>query len=244
MQTFAQPKLHRLVNHPDFRWDTLQLNKQLILYIEQKSYAAENKDLLKEKVMHHYQETLAFMGVSEASLPIHYFVVESRQRMKRLIGYETNGNAHYKGRWVTGIFSPSLQSVRSNHELFHLLAMNKWGVPERWLNEGMAVYADGYWNGFPLHELAKYLLDRGKYVSPVMMTRGLRRQDPLFTYPLLGSLVKFMDETYGRQTTLVMWKTGTRNRKERMGKSLTEIEREWLEMLQKVTYGDMHYETN
>jgi hypothetical protein len=102
---------------------------------------------LKKRVQQHLTNTLNFIGVDTYDKPIHYFLLEDRERMKLLVGYETNGNANPKNNFVTAIFSENIKSVYSKHELFHLIAMNLWGYPETWINEGMAVYSDNAWNG-------------------------------------------------------------------------------------------------
>jgi hypothetical protein len=161
--------------------------------------------------------------------------------MKLLVGYETNGNANPKNNFITAIFSEKIKSVYSNHELFHLIAMNIWGYPEIWINEGMAVYSDGIWQGHNLHELSKYLIDNDKYISLKNLTTKFREYDDLISYPLIGSFTKFIDENYGRETTKQIWEKGKKRMKKQVGKSLEELEQEWLEMLKSITYKDIEY---
>ena len=213
----------------------------LTIYYEKDSYAEKNIDILKIRVKQHLTNTLNFIGVDTYDKPIHYFLLEDRDRMKLLVSYETNGNANPKNNFLTAIFSENIKSFYSNHEIFHLIAMNLWGYPETWINEGMAVYSDNAWNGYNLHELSKYLVDNDKFVSIVRIAKRLRKYDSMITYPLLGSFAKFIDETYGRETTRIIWANGRKKIGKHLGKSLIDLENEWLEMLKSVTYKNIEY---
>ena len=240
-KALGQKRLNSLISNSNFEWvvDSLEIN--LILYYEKKSYAEKNIDILKKRVKQYVTNTLYFIGVDIYDKPIHYFLLEDRERMKLLVGYETNGNANPKNNFVTAIFSENRASVYSNHELFHLIAMNLWGYPEIWINEGMAVYSDNSWNGHNLHELSKYLIDNDKFVSIDRVAKRLRKYDSMITYPILGSFIKFIDETYGRETINIIWTKGRKSLKRHLGKSLDELEKEWLLMLNSVSYNDIKY---
>lgn len=238
---FGQKKLDNLRSNSNFEWVVDSLERNLTIYYEKNSYAEKNIDVLKKRVQQHLTNTLNFIGVDTYDKPINYFLLEDRERMKLLVGYETNGNANPKNNFVTAIFSENIKSVYSNHELFHLIAMNLWGYPETWINEGMAVYSDNAWNGHNLHKLSKHLIDNDKFVSINRTAKRLRKYDSMITYPLLGSFTKFVDETYGRKTIKVIWTKGRKGLKRYLGKSLEDIEQEWLLMLNSVTYNDIKY---
>lgn len=241
LNAFGQKRLDNLRSNSNFEWVVDSLEMNLTLYYEKNSYAEKNIDVLKIRVKQHLTNTLIFIGVDTYDKPIHYFVLEDRQRMKLLVGHETNGNANPKNNFLTAIYSENIKSVYSNHELFHLIAMNLWGYPETWINEGMAVYSDNAWNGHNLHELSKNLIDNDKLVSIDKIAKRLRKYDSMITYPLLGSFTKFIDETYGRETIQVIWTKGRRSLKKHLGKSLDDLEKEWLFMLNLVTYNDIKY---
>ena len=241
LNAFGQKRLNNLRNNSNFEWVVDSLGMNLTIYYEKDSYAEKNIDILKIRVKQHLTNTLNFIGVDTYDKPIHYFLLEDRDRMKLLVSYETNGNANPKNNFVTAIFSENIKSVYSNHEIFHLIAMNLWGYPETWINEGMAVYSDNAWNGYNLHELSKYLVDNNKFVSIVRIAKRLRKYDSMITYPLLGSFAKFIDETYGRETIKIIWDNGKKKTKKHLGKSLDDLEQEWLQMLNSVTYNDIKY---
>jgi len=101
--------------------------------------------------------------------------------------------------------------------------------------------ADNNWRGYDLHEISKYLIDNNKYIPIIHLSKRLRKYDSMVTYPLLGSFAKFIDHTYGRETTKFIWKNGKKKMKESIGKNLLDLEQEWLEMLMSVSYKNIEY---
>lgn len=237
----GQKKLNALLDNEYFKWKSDAIGSELFLYTERDSYPEEYESILINKIHYHIKSTCEFIGIKEYDKDIHYFVVESRNKMSLLLGYETNGGANYKENYVTAIYSENINSVFSNHELFHLMAMNLWGKTEAWINEGMAVYSDKNWHGHDLHEISKYLIDHNNYIPLKSMSKRLRKYDSMFTYPLLGSFTRFIDDKYGRETIMLIWKGGKKDIKGLIGKNLNELELEWLDMLTSVTYMDIEY---
>jgi hypothetical protein len=179
LKAFGQHKLAQFKSNTAFELITDSIQTNLTLYYEKNSYAELHKALLKSKIEYHLQSTLRFAGVEHYNKPIHYFILSNKQRIKLLVGYETNGNANVKNNFITAIFSAQTNAVYSNHELFHLIAMNQWGNPETWINEGMAVYADNQWRGYDLHVLSKYLIDHGKYIELAKIAKNLKSYDAM-----------------------------------------------------------------
>lgn len=241
LNAFGQKGLNMFLNNSKFEWVVDSLEKNVTLYFEKDSHAEKNLEVLKLMVNQGLINTMEFIGVETYDKPIHYFVLEDRQRMKLLVGHETNGGANPKNNFITAIFSKTLVSVHGNHELFHLMATNLWGYPEIWINEGMAVYSDNYWRGHDLHELSKYLIDNEKFIPIDRIAGALKKYDSMITYPLLGSFAKFIEETYGRETTKLIWAKGSKRMKRHIGKSRDDLEKEWLSMLNSVTYKDIRY---
>ena len=241
LNAFGQKKPDNFRKNSSFLWVADSLEKNLTLYFEKNSYAEKNLEVLKLRVKQHLKNTKNFIGIETYDKSIHYFILENRNRMKVLVGYETNGNASPRNNLITTIFSDKINSVYSNHELFHLIAMNLWGYPETWINEGMAVYSDDGWHGYNLHELSKYLIDNEEFISIDKLTKNFRHYDDMVTYPLLGSFAKFIEERYGRETIKLFWTKGRRKTIRHIGKSLNDFEKEWLLMLNSVTYKDIKY---
>ena len=238
---YGQKKLEALLDNKNFKWNSDSTRPDLYLYTEKDSYPEQYISILMDRIQRHILKTCEFMGIEEYDRDVHYFVVGSRKKMALLLGYETNGGANYKENYLTAIYSDNIKSVFSNHELFHLMAMNLWGTTEVWINEGMAVYSDDNWHGYDLHEISKYLMDQNKFIPLNSISKKLRKYDSMVTYPLLGSFTKFIDEKYGRETLMLIWKNGKKKMKRSIGKDIADLEQEWLEMLSSVTYQDIEY---
>jgi hypothetical protein len=57
----------------------------------------------------------------------------------------------------------------------------------------------------------------------------------------MGSFVKFLSETYGRETIKLIWTKGSKEIERSIGKNLSGLEQEWLLMLKSITYKDVKY---
>ena len=237
----GQRKLQSFQNNADFQWKTDTIDTNVVIYFEQSSYAEKHKDVLKKRIKHFLNNTVKFIGDENYNNSIHYFILDSRNKMKQLIGYEANGVTFVKDAIIAAVFSESVNAVYSHHELFHLIAANSWGTPKIWVNEGMAVFADNRWRGYDLHQLSKFLIDRGNYISINDISKNFKKYDSMVTYPLLGSFVKFIDETYGRDTLKILWRNNSKKIEKRLGKSVLDLENEWLKMLDTITYTDIDY---
>lgn len=234
--TYAQ-----LLHNKNFVWAADSTVQGLTVHYSSGSWTDKNLEKVRQRLGEQYKAVMAFAGVPSYKAQIHLFVVESRAQMKLLVGHETNGSAFYSENSITGIASEKGNSIFSHHEMFHIVGMNSWGIPAIWLNEGMAVYADGRWHGHELYALTKYLVDHGRYVSLEKMTRHFRDVDDLLSYPLMGSFVKYLDETYGRAAVLRIWKEKPKNLKRITGKPLRQLEQDWLEKIKSVPSADITY---
>ncbi len=238
---FGQNNYQSLLDNKNFKWVTDSSFQELTLYYQADSWADKNIETIRQRVVSHFNSVKTFLDIKSYDKKIHVFIVVSREQMKLLLGHETNGAAFYKTNTVTGIASEKRNSIYSNHELFHAIAMNLWGVPDTWINEGMAVYSDNQWHGHDLYQLTKYLIDTNRYVSLEKLVKDFRKADDLVSYPLAGSFVKYVDETYGRETLIKIWKRKTKNLKKLTGKTLQELEVDWLTKIKTIQYEEIKY---
>lgn len=238
---YGQITYSRLLENKNFKWLADSSSKEFTIYYQPNSWTDKKIDNVKQRVVNHFNSVKSFVGIKSYHTRIHLFVVDSRAQMKLLVGYETNGSAFYKDNTVTGICSEKTNSIYSNHELFHVVAMNLWGIPDTWLNEGMAVYSDNQWHGHDLYQLTKYLVDNNRYISLNKLIKDFRKADDLISYPLIGSFVKYLDEAYGRDTIIKIWKNKTRNLKWLTGKSVEELESDWLTKVMTSEYREINY---
>ena len=229
------------MENKNFQWIADSSSEELTIFYPLESWAAKNPEKVKQRIINHYNATKSFLHIATYDPGINLFIVDSRKQMKSLIGKETNGSAFYKYNTLTGIASEKVNSIYSNHELFHVIAMNLWGIPDIWINEGMAVYSDNNWHGHDLYELTKYLVDKNRYVPLDRLIKNFRKVDDLVSYPLAGSFVKYLDEIYGREMTKKIWKAKRKDITRLTGKSLKELEQDWLTKIKTVDYEEIKY---
>ncbi|WP_432708204.1 peptidase MA family metallohydrolase [Pedobacter sp.] len=238
---YGQKSLIKLLENKQFHWTKDSSSKQVIIYYQPDSWTSRRVDSVRQKILLSIDEVKKFVGIAEYKPRIHYFIVENRIQMKSLVGYQTNGSAIAKYNIITGVISSNTKILFSNHELFHVIAMNCWGTPSAWINEGMAVYSDNKWHGYDLYQLTKYLLDNNRYVSLNILIRKFRKCDDLLAYPLMGSFIKYLDDTYGRSTLLEIWKGNSKSLQRITGKDISELEQAWLAKVKTVSYMDIKY---
>jgi len=237
----GQVSFIQLLENKNFNWIADSSSQELTIYYQTDSWTAKKPDSIKQRVVNHINSVKSFIGINTYEKRIHLFIVDSRRQMKKLIGWETNGSAFYKYNSLTGIASEKTNSIYSNHELFHVVAMNIWGVPDTWINEGMAVYSDNKWHGHDLYQLTKYLIDNNRYVSLNKLLNNFRKVDNSISYPLIGCFVKYLDETYGRDAVIKIWKSKSKNLKKLTGKTIQQLEIDWLAKIKTVNYIDIKY---
>lgn len=179
------------------------------------------------------------LGLAETRDTVSVFLVPSRARMRDLVGRESNGTAFPNTNTLVLVLFPS-GWIGAQHELLHLMAMRAWGVPERWLNEGLAVSLEGQWHGYPLHALAHHLQTSGRLPTARALTDRFDQLDDLITYPAAGSFVEFLLEAYGRESLRRLWRregdwTGI------YGKSLAALEAEWMAVVRAAPISGISY---
>lgn len=237
----GQKSLNQLLHNKDFKWVADSSSSRITIYYQSGSWVSLRMDMVKQKMLKQLDSVQSFMQISPYKPRIHLFIVDTRKQMKDLIGWETNGTAFYKHNVLTGVASAKSNAIFANHELFHLMAMNIWGVPETWLNEGMAIYADNNWYGYDLYQLTHYLIANNSYVPLEKLTKDFRNVDSMVAYPLIGSFTRYLNETYGREMLINIWKGKPKQLEKLTGKNLTELEKEWLNKIKTIDYQNIKY---
>lgn len=227
ISTFASPTATDLKNKKGFVWRSSE-TAHLRLYFEPGSFAETRIEFLRQYQEKSFARNLALLKIDEPSYKTDIFIVESRERMKQLIGGAWNGVAYPSSRVVCFVMSKSIDASGS-HELMHVMVTEAFGKPSApWINEGFAGYADDLWYGYKLHDLNKYLLVNGKLIRLGKLIAAFRKQPDMIRYPQAGSFVKFIYERYGVETVKRMWKRSDVKDIERLlGKRLDVIEKEW-----------------
>jgi len=198
---------------------------QVTIYYHDNSEISKNISEISKKTISGVNKAKKYLG-EEYSKPIKIITVDNIEEIKKIVGWKTSGIAFHENNLVVEISGVS----STCHEKFHILSLNKWGNSKSWLMEGMAVACDKEWWGHELHNLAHYLMEKNKLIPFDKMTKSnssFKREDDFFTYPQSGSMAQFIEEKYGRERLIQLWKNG--NFQKSIGKSIIEFENEWKE---------------
>lgn len=166
---------------------------------------------------------------------IRYYKYPSRERKVEITGKP--GSAHFESDGVHALH------YGDRHEIIHVL-MERVGNSLPFFAEGVAVYLAGPWKEKGIHANAIELADAGRLVSiqRLLEPRGFRAQPMEAVYPQAGSFVGYMIEQFGIQKFKKFyplpepyepyWDTVSRF-KTIYGKTVEELEEEWLDELTK-----------
>lgn len=233
--------LEALRSREGFQWKT-DRSAHFDYFYEPASPAEHDIEKIKAKMERDYADLLVLLGTGQSDFREQAFIVDSRSRMKQLSGLELNGWA--LGTVFAAVYGDSVNAL-GHHEECHLLAQHMWGeTRERWLNEGLAVYSDNEWQGHPLHAIAKQLHSRRELIPiELLVTKNWNRNhySDMVTYPEAGSFTKFLYERYGVNSVKAVWQQGAKRIPDIYGKSLLELEREWLSTIDATDSGSFGY---
>ena len=225
----SQPSAESLAARGGFQWQTSH-TAHFDIHVESGSPVAlqiEAIELDAEASRRHVLDVLDADGYPSR---ISIFVVGSRPRMAALIGWETNGTAFHETNTMCIVVTDCIR-IRATHELLHVVATNLWGVPQRWINEGLAVYAAGTWHGHDLHALCRFLHRRGDLPGLADLTGRFKRLPDRESYPAVGSFVRDLAETHGVEAVKTVWEGGARALPVATGLSVAELEAQWIAFL-------------
>lgn len=176
---------------------------------------------------------------------IDFYKYKSRAQLEDLTGRSTNAFAQANQARIHSIW------WKDNHECVHVLTDKYWGRPPAMINEGMAVshqahlidgeYTPG-WNGQDFHALTRAFIDNGDLptMDEMLNSRSIWDFDPNMVYPVSGSFVRFLLDTYGLEKMRDYHKgagyydsPGETDRRmtKAFGKSVEALWTEWLDFL-------------
>ena len=236
-----QPSSDALMARPGFVWRQ-DSTAHFTIYYEAGAPAAQRLDRIKQDAEASLTHLLALLELPSYDTPLHLFVVDSRDRMAALVGHATNGTAYYQTGVLAFLVSEQM-TLSARHELLHVVAMDRWGVPDRWINEGLAVYADDQGHGHGLHALAHHLDTQGQLLPLADLTRRFRRHNDLVSYPQAGSVIKYLYEHHGLAAVRAIWTQGVGAVEDATGRSLSDLEAEWLAVVRATDARGITYAT-
>jgi hypothetical protein len=111
------------------------------------------------------------------------------------------GNAHARGENEIHSIFPS-----DRHEIVHILA-RAWGNPPPLLAEGLAVHLSGAWQGRPVAEYARGVLEKGSSLAlaDLLDAADFRAKPDLATYAIAGAFVEWILETHGKSALKTLY---------------------------------------
>lgn len=134
-------------------------------------------------------EAVAFLGVKAPDV-IDFWKYPDTATKAEYTGDAGNGHAIASARALHTIWRVE------SHELVHLVS-GGWGNPPALLNEGLAVWLSGGWQGKPVATYAAGLGDSWIPYTKLAATGSFRQEDDLITYAEAGALVGWLAETRG-----------------------------------------------
>jgi hypothetical protein len=198
--------------------------------VEMASRGEHELERLQRKLVSAQQRAQIVLG-EPLRLRIRALIVGSRESAAVLLGRPVNGFAI--GDVAVMVFNDRIDAV-GPHEPCHCWSSKMWGKPSgEWIAEGLAVHADGHWQGAGLHACVARLRSAGRLIplESLIHHRWSKSGYPdATTYPQSGSFVQFLFARYGRDAVKQLWKQG-RSAKQcevLLRRPFAEVEREWL----------------
>ncbi len=220
---FGGESVGKYSNHPAFQWETVT-TEHFTIYYEAKSAVVPRLDEIKKSIEVSRKRVLSLIQVKEFPDRVHVFLVDSRSRMKDLMGAEQFGGAIAKMRVVFAVVNATNNGC-STHEFCHVIAGAVWGKPERWIDEGFATYSDERWRN--RDALAAALAAQGRLLPVKTLAEDFLKHPEDVTYIESGSFLGFVIERYGMEKFKVVWKGGFKRLPKAFGRSVPELEAEW-----------------
>jgi hypothetical protein len=222
-------EVRQYLNKPGFHWKCNQTEHFLLCYEPGSESERSIKDL--EIIAEQDRETvLQMLGIAEYQPRIYSFFVNSRKQLRNLIGFYGEGRSRPMQHATFYVINGPHTLA---HEMTHEISSNLWGAAQQWIEEGLAVYT----TEFPIldgdchaYYAAHKLLPLAQLVNP---NWDSAMYSPDITYTELGHFVKFLDKKYGMKQIQQVWRGGSESIPQVFGKTLAELEKEWLETLSK-----------
>lgn len=213
------------LHHPSFDWDSTR-TEHFAIYTQPGSYASSGVDSLclqAEEAVGRALEVLQEDGYPQA---IRLFMLDSRDQMESLIGMHVKGISLFEDHGILMVYN---QNVRPylRHEVFHSVSIGLWGMPDTWVREGSAVFADGECLGYTLEQLGAYLVESGKAVDLPRLVDEFDRSADMITYLESAGLFRFIYQNYDIDRLKAFWQGGSGSAEETLGTTLEELQWAW-----------------
>ena len=220
---FGGDRLSKFAKNPKFRWQT-NTTEHCTIYYEASSATVPRLSEIASSV--EASRTSVLRLIQEPAFPdrIHVFLVDSKSRMKDLMGSTPYGGAIAKIRVVFAVVNATNNGC-STHEFCHVIAGVKWGKPERWIDEGFASYSDERWRS--RETIVARLAAQGRLLPLETLAKDFLKYPDTVAYNQSASFLGFVIERYGWDKFRAIWRGGFKSIPKVTGRGVDQLEKEW-----------------
>jgi hypothetical protein len=218
----------RTLARSDFRWSHRR-TPSTNTYVLRGSDAAPMLARLAAESEDAVTRNLTWLGEQRAGGRINLFFVGSRDEQRPFTGTRAGGWSVVTEGTAFLVANDSV-SPAIRHEIMHLLSWRLWGPPAgMWLSEGLATASAGGCAGWSIDELAAALYREKELATTAVLRRRFRTggNQGIVHYISAGSLVLYIDQTFGRAKLKELWASGLAGVERVLGVSALELERGW-----------------
>ena len=234
------PSPEKTLQNDHFIWQK-DSTEHFYCFYEVNSTASGEIEKIKSYLEANYYPLLKLLGIQVYPPRIKFFMLESREKMALLFGYQTNGKSIPKDNATWSVIGPEVNAL-AMHEICHVISNNVFGnCKENWINEGLAVYSDNEWYGYDLHQLSNYFLEKDKIIPLKELFGKMKAYNSMISYPEAGSIVKFIYEKYGLDAIKVLWTEGSGAMQKATGQNMQEIGTAWKKEIKRFNTRNVRY---
>jgi hypothetical protein len=175
------------------------------------------------------KENLAWLGERRSGTRLNLFFVGSRDEQRPFTGTRAGGWSVVSEGTAFLVANDSITPA-IRHEVMHLLSWRLWGPTGGvWLSEGVATASTGECRGWTIDEVAAALYREKQLATTTELRRRFRTggNQGIVHYISAGSLVLYIDESFGRAKLKELWKSGLAGADEILEITALELERRW-----------------
>lgn len=203
--------------------------------------AASKIDHIKNELENQRAGIRLFLDRKDFAGAANIIVTDTKEKIKKILGFEVQGFAMPEHRSVVFLHN-DIYRLAAKHELTHYYAYLTWGAPaDNWFSEGLAVFLDERWSGYPVDSVAKNIKSLGRMYPMSTLVKKFHSLNAMITYPQIGSFTGFLLGKYGKEKLKQLWAKGFKKTEDVFGKPLRVLEQEWLSFLDAMPSVDINY---
>lgn len=227
------------LQHSDYQWFH-HASDHLDLYSLPGTYPHDRRDFLAYDAEQARANALRIIGERDYQGRISFFYLESREDTRALFGQPAWGRADPLGDAVVLAWNQE-RTLFQRHEIMHVLSWGVWGIaslPNGWISEGLAVFAQGRCRGYDLHELTRSLDQSDSLLQIDSLVNHFWEQEEVLAYVQAGSVVRYIHEVWGAEVLRRLWQLGVSQVVELTGLTLAQLDADWRQHIADVSESD------